>query len=184
MDKTITQSKTKQMLLVALTTAILCVISMLPGISLYFVPVPLTLQLIGVFLAPMILGFKLGTLSVLLYVVLGAAGLPVFEKMRGGINVILGPTGGYIIGFVFAAILIGLVHRYHRGKPSLPILIIAGVISLIPIHLLGVIQLSYVTEMDLKDAFFGGSLPFLPFDILKSFIAGFIAVGVRNRIRI
>lgn len=182
MDKTITQSKTKQMLLVAATTAIICVISMLPGIPLYFVPVKLTLQMVGVYLAPMILGFKLGTLSVVLYVLLGAAGLPVFSDMRGGIDVILGPTGGYIIGFIFAAMLIGFVHSYKNRKPSAPVLILAGVIAIIPIHLLGVIQLSYVMGISFKDALIGGSIPFLPFDILKSFIAGFIAVSVRNRI--
>lgn len=172
------------MLLIAVTTAIICVLSMLPGIPLYFVPVKLTLQMIGVYLAPMILGLKLGTISVVLYVLLGAAGLPVFSDARGGIDVILGPTGGYIIGFILAAMVIGAVHHYARQKPSAAVLIIAGVIAIIPIHLLGVLQLSHVMGISFKDALVAGSFPFLPFDILKSFIAGFIAVNVRKRIRL
>ncbi len=67
--------------------------------------VPFTLQTMGVFLAVCILGGKRGTLSVLVYILLGAIGLPVFSGFTGGIGILLGNTGGYIIGFLFSALV-------------------------------------------------------------------------------
>lgn len=67
--------------------------------------VPFTLQTFGVFLAVGVLGGKRGTLSVLIYILLGAIGLPVFAGFSGGIGSILGTTGGYIIGFLFSALV-------------------------------------------------------------------------------
>lgn len=66
--------------------------------------VPFTLQTLGVFLAVLILGGRRGTLSVLVYILLGAAGLPVFSGFTGGAGILLGNTGGYIIGFLFSAL--------------------------------------------------------------------------------
>ena len=67
--------------------------------------VPFTLQTFAVFLAVAVLGGKRGTLSVIVYVLLGAVGLPVFSGFKGGIGVLLNTTGGYIIGFIFSALL-------------------------------------------------------------------------------
>lgn len=70
--------------------------------------VPFTLQTFGVFLAVCLLGGKRGTLSVLVYILLGAVGLPVFAGFSGGISSLLGSTGGYIIGFLFSALIMWL----------------------------------------------------------------------------
>ncbi|MBQ6543889.1 MAG: biotin transporter BioY [Clostridia bacterium] len=85
----------------ALTAAIIAVCAWItvPG------PVPFTMQTFGVFLALRLLGGKRGSISVALYILLGAAGLPVFSGFKAGIGVLIGPTGGYILGFIFMALI-------------------------------------------------------------------------------
>ncbi len=76
--------------------------------------VPFTLQLLGIFTAVRLLGGRNGTLSIVLYIALGAAGLPVFANFGGGIGALAGPTGGYILGFIF----IGLIYRAFEKRIS------------------------------------------------------------------
>ena len=78
--------------------------------------VPFTLQTFGVFIAAGVLGGKRGTLSVLVFILLGAVGIPVFANFSGGIGVLAGPTGGYIIGFVFTALVMWLIERLLGTK--------------------------------------------------------------------
>lgn len=91
--------------------------------------VPFTLQTFGVFAAVGILGGKLGTIAVIGYVILGAIGVPVFAGFSGGVGVIAGTTGGYIVGFIFAALAMWLVEKILGRKPWVLILsMIAGLI--------------------------------------------------------
>lgn len=91
--------------------------------------VPFTLQTFGVFAAVCILGGKLGTIAVIGYVILGAIGVPVFAGFSGGVGVIAGTTGGYIVGFIFAALAMWLVEKILGRKPWVLILsMIAGLI--------------------------------------------------------
>lgn len=91
--------------------------------------VPFTLQTFGVFAAVGILGGKLGTIAVIGYVILGAIGVPVFSGFSGGVGVIAGTTGGYIVGFIFAALAMWLVEKILGRKPWVLILsMIAGLI--------------------------------------------------------
>jgi hypothetical protein len=103
-------SKSKAALLdlvfVALFAAVMTVCAQ---IQIPFGEVPFTLQTLGVFIAASLLGWKRGTLSVIVYVLLGLAGVPVFAGFSGGIGVLFGPTGGYIIGFIFTALIVGLM---------------------------------------------------------------------------
>ena len=78
--------------------------------------VPFTLQTFAVFLAVAVLGGKRGTLSVIVYVLLGAVGLPVFSGFKGGIGVLLNTTGGYIIGFIFSALLMWAFEKAFGKK--------------------------------------------------------------------
>jgi biotin transport system substrate-specific component len=100
--------KTKMMILCALFAALTAVCSMI-SIPLPFTPVPINLATLSVFLAGGLLGSKYGFLSQLVYVILGAVGLPVFHNFSGGLGIITGPTGGYIIGYAAAAWLIGFL---------------------------------------------------------------------------
>lgn len=91
--------------------------------------VPFTLQTFGVFAAVGILGGKLGTIAVIGYVILGAIGVPVFSGFSGGVGVIAGTTGGYIVGFIFAALAMWMVEKILGRKPWVLILsMIAGLI--------------------------------------------------------
>ncbi len=79
--------------------------------------VPFTLQTFGVFLAVGVLGGKKGTIAVFLYLLLGLIGLPVFSGFTGGVGVLFGPTGGYLIGFLVASLVMwGIEHLFGRGK--------------------------------------------------------------------
>ena len=88
-------------------------------IPLGFTPVPVNLGTLGVFLTGGILGKKYGTVSMSVYVLLGAIGIPVFAGFRGGLGVLAGPTGGYIIGYIVAVFLIGIILELaERGAVS------------------------------------------------------------------
>ena len=91
--------------------------------------VPFTMQTFGVFLTVGLLGGRNGTVSVLVYLLLGAAGLPVFSGFTGGIGHMLGPTGGYMVGFVFSALIMWLFERvFGRNRKILVLSMIAGIL--------------------------------------------------------
>jgi len=105
--------KTIRMAEIALMSAVLCVVSPFT-IPVPMSPVPLSLSLFAVYLAAVLLGAKRGTICVLIYVLLGMVGLPVFSGFSGGIGVLLGPTGGYIIGYIPCALLTGVLAERKR----------------------------------------------------------------------
>lgn len=132
-------------------------------------PVPFTLQVMFVLLAGMALGPRLGALSALAYLVLGLVA-PVYHGGTSGIAVLAGPTGGYLWGFVLGAALTGLV---AQGRPaSLPRLLLAGLLGLLPIYLLGASWLAVQLEApSLESVLIAGVLQFVPFDVLKAVVA-------------
>lgn len=92
--------------------------------------VPVTLQTFGVFIAVGLLGGKRGTLAVLVYILMGAIGLPVFSGFTGGIGILAGTTGGYIAGFLFSALLMwGIEKLFGRGTPVLAGSMVLGLIA-------------------------------------------------------
>lgn len=178
--------KTKSMILVALFAAITSVLALLPAIPLPFSPVPITFQVLGVFLAGAILGPRLGFLSQLVYLLLGSIGLPVFAGGSAGFSVILGPTGGYLIGFPIAAFICGLLITYGEQKKldSKLAYITALIAGILAIYVIGTIQLSVVLGMPLSKAFLVGSLPYIPLDAFKIIIAFAIAAPTRARLKV
>ena len=97
--------KTKDLSSIALMTSILIILGIIPGIPLGIIPVPIVLQNLGVILAGLVLGTKRGTWSILLLLLLAALGLPVLSGGRGGFSVFLGPTAGYMFGWVLTPFL-------------------------------------------------------------------------------
>ena len=94
--------------------------------------VPFTLQTFGVFMAVGVLGGKRGTLAVLVYVLLGAVGVPVFAGFSGGIGALLGNAGGYIIGFIFSALVMWAIEHVFGRKPVVQIIsMIVGLIRMV-----------------------------------------------------
>lgn len=97
--------------------------------------VPFTLQTFAVFCTLGILGGKNGTISVLLYIILGAVGVPVFAGFSGGVGILLGTTGGYIIGFLFTALLYWVITHFFGDK--LPVMILAMALGLVVCYAFG-----------------------------------------------
>ena len=92
-------------------------------------PVPITLQTFAICLITAVLGLRLGLWAVVVYILLGAAGLPVFSGFRSGIGTLLGTTGGYIIGFIFTALVVGLgVEKFGRKPPLLALFMAIGIL--------------------------------------------------------
>ena len=140
--------------------------------------VPISLQNLFTFLAGMVLGSKLGALSQLIYVLLGAVGLPVFSGFRGGMGVLFGPTGGFLIGFIISAYIIGKLTENLREAKIFPYFTI-GLLGAFLIYLFGVAQLLIITKIGVKEAIIVGVIPFLAGDSLKVIAAAFIAVRLK-----
>lgn len=155
---------------IAYTAVFIGLITVGGWISVPFVPSPFTLQTFFVFLAATVM--KRGAvIPVTLYVLLGALGLPVFHNGTAGIGILLGPTGGYLIGFIFAALLAGLAYEASR-----PVIHIAGLISgAVLILACGVIWLIVSTGMAPAAALVLGMLIFLPGDLVKAGAAYLVA---------
>jgi len=151
------------------------------AIPLPFTPVPITLQTFFTFLSGAILGKYLGALSQLIYVLLGVVGLPVFAKGSSGIGPLLGPTGGYLMGFIPAAFLIGWILE-RREKAPFGLVFLAMVVGLLGIYIPGVGWLMWVTRLSLVKALLLGVLPFLPGDAVKIAVGALIVKKVKKGI--
>lgn len=152
--------KNKKMVYCALMAAVLCVISPL---SIPVGAVPISLATLGVMLAGALLGAQLGTLSVLIYLVLGWVGLPVFAGYSSGFACLFGPTGGYMIGYLFLAFLTGFLYK----KKTLPYLVGSILVGELVLYLLGTVWFMFVAQTSLVSALTICVLPFIPGDIAK-----------------
>lgn len=165
---------TKDMLLVSLFTALTIVGAM---IKIPVGAVPITLQLLFVLLSGMILGAKLGTLSQIIYALLGLIGLPIFSG-GGGPSYILKPSFGFVIGFILTSYIVGKI--IEKLKLNIVNILIASFIGIVIIYMIGVPYMYIIinnvmhVKMGLLKALETGCLIFLPADIIKCIIASFI----------
>jgi biotin transport system substrate-specific component len=170
--------KSKEISLVALFAALTAVGGF---ISIPFYPVPLTLQIFFVLLSGSILGKKLGALSQIIYLGLGVIGAPVFHNFSGGIGILLGPTGGFLFGFIPGAYMTGLFYEKFKNSKFR----FAGLVaSIIPIYLIGILWLSFITGMNLEKAIFVGGIPFIPGDLVKCVIVFLVEKKVKKYLKI
>lgn len=168
--------RVKQMTSVGLVTAGICILAPF-SIPVPFSPVPLTLTNFAVFLAVYILGTKNAVLSVLIYLLLGTAGLPVFSSFTGGPSKLAGPTGGYLIGFIFLALIHGM---FLAKQPDSKTASAAGMITgMILCYTIGTAWLAFQTGTGYTEAAFLGVIPYLPGDIIKMILA--LIAGPRLR---
>lgn len=138
--------------------------------------VPINLATLAVFLAGAVLGAKWGTVSILVYVALGLVGIPVFSGFRGGLSVLAGPTGGYIIGYIGAALVVGLLtHRFHR-KWVVPASMAA---ALAVCYAFGTAWFMVVTGNGLMASLSMCVLPYLVGDAIKIAIASVLLSRLR-----
>ena len=146
-------------------------------IPIPFSPVPVTLQVFFVLLAGSMLKSKWGGLSMIVYTLLGISGLPVFAGGSSGMGVLLGPTGGYIIGFILAAYIIGKLSEKVENSDKSGFFVNALNMSagILVIYACGFIQLTFVAEIGPGTALALGVVPFLPGEIVKTAVAAYIA---------
>ncbi len=136
------------------------------SIPLLFTPVPLSLAPFAVLLVGLVLGPRLAFASLSLYLLEGAAGLPVFSPQGlGGVTQLLGPTGGYLLSYPFAATLAG--YLYRRGAGTIPRGLIAAGSASVLILIAGASWLKLLTHMDVQLILAQAVVPFLPGDVLK-----------------
>ena len=155
---------------IASTAAFTGLIAIGSWIAIPFVPVPLTLQTLFVILSGAVMG-RYAVLPNGLYILMGALNIPVFHSGTAGIAVLLGPTGGYVLGFVPGALATGLAYE-HRNT----VLRITGIIlGLGIIFLCGMTWLSFSAGISLSTAFLIGVLPFIPGDAIKGYAVYLIA---------
>lgn len=166
----------------ALFAALLCVLSLV-NINLGFSPVPISLENFVVMLAGAILGARYGFFSIMLVVVLAALGLPLLHG-QGGIPLILGPTGGFIWAFPFAALLIGwIVPRIRSENKVLTYVMIfltMTVFGSFMLYIPGVPWLAHAGNLSLTKAMALGCYPYIPGDLVKAAIATAIVIAVRR----
>ncbi len=148
--------------------------------------VPFTLQTFAVFAVLMMLGAKRGTMATLIYVIMGAAGIPVFSGFSGGLGIILGNTGGYIIGFIFIGLIYMASNRLF-GKKLIPE-IIAMVLGLIVCYAFGTAWFMYIYLRDtgavgLYTVLTWCVFPFIIPDLVKMAVAVLISRRVRPFIK-
>ncbi|SDO92461.1 biotin transport system substrate-specific component [Nakamurella panacisegetis] len=176
------RSATTDLALVAVFAALIAGCALMPAINVSAL-VPITLQTFGVLLTGAVLGARRGFLAVLLYLAVGAAGLPVFSGGRSGLSVFSGPTVGYLVAFPLAAALCGLiVERLPRRSAarSVPLVFLAGLVgSAVFIHTFGVLglmwraHLSFGAAFDVDRVFWVG-------DILKNVLMALVATAVHR----
>lgn len=137
-------------------------------------PIPFTLQVVFVLMAGAMLGSKWGSISMVVYTLLGIAGLPVFSNGSSGIGVVLGPTGGYIIGFIASAFVIGYLFEMNETNNLLKNGIFVATGSIV-IYCFGISHLMLVADMTFIQAISIGFLPFIVPGIVKIIIATAVA---------
>jgi len=145
-------------------------------IYLPFTPVPITGQTFAVLLTGAALGWKLGAAGQLLYVTVGVLGAPVFTDGSSGMEVITGATGGYLIGFIVAAGLVGWMAE-HRQDRTFATMFTAFIAGSAVIYAFGVTGLMISADMSLSAAVAAGVVPFLLGDLIKAAAAGLVLPG-------
>jgi biotin transport system substrate-specific component len=146
-------------------------------------PVPITAQTFFLNVSAVLLGGPRGAASQCIYVMLGVVGMPVFAGGKAGLGVLFGPTGGYLLGFIFGAFVMGTVSKMKKN---------AGVVwnifpmflGMVIIYALGSIQLALVAKMSFNKALAVGVLPFLSGDVIKILLAAIVCAQLKGRIKV
>ena len=163
-----------------LTSLCAAIIAVLAQILIPLPLIPITGQTLAIGLVVTILGLKHGTYAVLLYILLGAIGLPVFQGFTGGLGILFGPTGGYIIGFIPTALVIGFYLK--KTRLTFTHALVANILGMLVTLAFGAVWLKYLAELSWTGALFSGVIPFLIVGVIKAILAAWVGVIVRQRL--
>jgi len=181
MDKQGRKYRVRDMAMTALFAAVLCAVA---PFSVAVGPIPLSLATLVVYLASGSLGWRHGTISVLLYVIIGAVGLPVFTNFEGGFHKIAGVTGGYIIGYIPCALVTGLIGvSLTSEKRKVWPYAIGMVTGTVLLYTCGTAWFMLQTGSRLAAALALCVMPFLIGDVIKIIVACLTAPKLRNALR-
>lgn len=171
------QDRLKWFILSAIFAALTAVFSQ---ITIPLPLIPITGQTLAVGLTATILGSRYGTLAMLIYALLGAIGVPVFSGMSGGLQIIVGKTGGYIIGFIFTAFITGLI--LEKTRFNFVNGLVANLVGMVVTLAFGAAQLKFVMGIPWEKALEFGVYPFLLIGVVKAAMAAFVGIKVRERL--
>lgn len=183
-------SKTIYLVLCGLFAALTAVCSYIT-IPLPFTPIPLNLGTLGVFLTGGLLGRKYGAISMAVYILIGAAGLPVFAGFQAGIGVLAGPTGGFIWGYLIAAFVIGFILESYAKRTALPakrgkaLALCMGSMAAgtMICYLTGTFWFISLMKVDMWAALLACVIPFIPGDIVKILAGAWLVERLRPLLR-
>lgn len=170
-------NKTRNIALIAMMTALICVAS---PVSIPIGPVPISLATLVILLSVYILGMKRALIAVTLYLLIGLAGVPVFSGFSAGPAKLLGPTGGYLIGYIPMTFIAGyIIDRHYRNR-----IISAGgmILATAVLYLMGTVWLAYSAGMTFEAALAAGVIPFIPLDLVKIGIAAVLGPVIKTRL--
>lgn len=165
----------------ALAATFAALIAVCAQITVSSVGAPFTLQMFGIFLAASVMGATRGFLTVLLYLAVGTAGLPVFARGGAGPGEWVGPTGGYLVAFPLAALIVGwAAHRVIRRNPASFVVVVSIVAAIVTVALVGTLgTLGMAMKLDVSLAVaWGYATPFFVADIVKGVVAAIVAAAV------
>ena len=179
MNNTANSTTTKRLSTRKLMTAITCIFAPM-AIPIPVSPVPISLTNLVIMISIYVLGFKDATISYIVYLLLGLVGLPVFSGFTGGLGKLAGPTGGYLIGFIFLALIAGLfVDKFPKNR----ILAVVGMlIGMAITYIFGTEWLAIQLKMSFVAALSVGVIPYLAGDAVKIIIAIIVGPVLRSRL--
>ncbi len=167
---------TRDLVLTGMFAAILCVMAQ---ITIPIQPIPFSLSIFAVFLIGAILQPRYAFLAALVYLLLGAFGVPVFAGLKGGLTHLTGPTGGYLMAYPLMTLVTSLIHQFGK-KYRIISLSIGMTISLFLCYLIGTLWFTHITGKTLYVALTLCVFPFVPFDIVKIILAVSVSLLIRK----
>ena len=182
MEKTTAKHmSTAQMTVTALMTAITCILAPM-ALPIPISPVPISLTNLVIFFMAYILGMKLSVASYVLYLLLGTVGLPVFSGFSGGLGKLIGPTGGYLAGFLFLIVIAGIFMDKASGRYRILFILAGMILGSVITYLFGTAWLTFQMNLTFVQGLFTGVIPYLPGDALKIVLAILVGPQIRKRL--
>lgn len=175
MVKTTTKNRTYYLSVTALMAAVTCILGPL---SIPIGPIPISLTNLAVYFTAYLLGSRMASLSYLLYLLIGLIGLPVFSGFGSGPGQLFGPTGGYLIGFLFTALISGWFIEHFPARIFLHVL--GMILGTAVLYLFGTCWLAHQAGLNFQAAFAAGVLPFFTGDAGKIALAALTGPVIRR----